>query len=94
MQLCHHDIQIKNLTFNSWLKIVKKMMVCATTVKQGLESTCSLRLNETKRCYVWKMFSFFERFLTTTRLLQRIIRKFAQHLEIASLAFLVLLYPY
>ena len=93
MQLCHHDIQNKNLTFNSWLKIIKKMG-CATAVKQGLESTCNLRLNETKRCYVWKRFSFFERFLMKTRLLQRIIRKFAHHLEIASLAFLVLLYPY
>ena len=32
MQLSHHDIQNKNLTFSSWLKI----MIRTTTFEQGM----------------------------------------------------------
>ena len=62
----------------------------------NIRSACNLLLNETKQCYVWTTVSFFESFLTTrlTQRLQLIIKKFAQHLGRASLAFLVLLYPY
>ena len=35
MQLSHHDIQNKNLTFNSWLKIAKKTMFSAIAFEQG-----------------------------------------------------------
>ena len=35
MQVSHHDIQKKNLTFNRLLKIAKKTMIRATTFEQG-----------------------------------------------------------
>ena len=35
MQLSHRDIQNKNLTFNSWLKIAKKTMFRAIAFEQG-----------------------------------------------------------
>ena len=37
MLLRHHDIENKNLTFNSWLQIAKKIMIRATTFEQGIQ---------------------------------------------------------
>ena len=37
MQLSYHDIQNKNMTFNSWLKIKKKKKFIGTTnFEQGI----------------------------------------------------------